>query len=213
MRYMHWIQSVSVLGLILAAGAAGAAPEDAGFALIWEDEFDQPFLNTAKWEFMSGNGDEFGIPGWGNNELQYYTGRPQNLWQQDNSLLITAQRENFQGYQYTSAGSAPRTASRSGTAGWRGASSSRWARGSGPRSGCSRKTTSTAAGPSRGEIDIMEASQDATYVSGAIHFGNSWPNNRFNSQGINGTTATSGMSTRSSGSPTASAGTSTMSCT
>jgi beta-glucanase (GH16 family) len=183
---MHWIQSVSVLGLILAAGAAGAAPEDAGFALIWEDEFDQPFLNTAKWEFMSGNGDEFGIPGWGNNELQFYTGRPQNLWQQDNSLLITAQRESFQGYQYTSARirSKDRFAFRYGRVEGR----IKLAVGEGlwPAFWMLPEDNVYGGWPLSGEIDIMEASQDATYVSGAIHFGNSWPNNRFNSQGING---------------------------
>ena len=87
----------------LDASVDGCAPEDEGYALIWEDEFDGAFLNFGNWEFMEGNGQEFGIPGWGNNELQFYTGRPSNLWVQDGTLRITAQRENYQGYQYTSA--------------------------------------------------------------------------------------------------------------
>ncbi len=44
------------------------------------------------------NGD-----GWGNQELQYYTDRPENVTIQNGNLLITARQESFQGSGYTSA--------------------------------------------------------------------------------------------------------------
>ena len=100
---MEWIKGMSVGCVLLAAGTAVSAPEDEGFSLIWEEEFDQPFLDDDNWEFLEGNGQAYGLEGWGNNELQYYTGRPQNLWLQNGTLRITAQRENFAGYDYTSA--------------------------------------------------------------------------------------------------------------
>lgn len=36
------------------------------FKLLWSDEFS--YLNRAKWEPQIGNGCQFDIPGWGNNE-------------------------------------------------------------------------------------------------------------------------------------------------
>ncbi|NJS36764.1 MAG: hypothetical protein HC765_10685, partial [Brachymonas sp.] len=43
------------------------------YKLVWADEFDGTSVDTSKWEFMLGDGSAFGIPGWGNNELQFYT--------------------------------------------------------------------------------------------------------------------------------------------
>ena len=91
---------------IFAATLLAAAPmvfAGGGYELVWEDEFDDIFVNPANWEFMIGDGSQFGIPGWGNNELQYYTNRPTNISTQNGELLITAQREAYQGHQYTSA--------------------------------------------------------------------------------------------------------------
>jgi len=41
--------------------------------------------------------------GWGNHELEYYTGRTDNAYQSGGSLVIKAIKENFNGYAYTSA--------------------------------------------------------------------------------------------------------------
>ena len=41
--------------------------------------------------------------GWGNQELQYYTDRSDNVTVQNGVLLITAREESFEGAQYTSA--------------------------------------------------------------------------------------------------------------
>jgi beta-glucanase (GH16 family) len=72
------------------------------FNLVMADEFDvdgEP--NPANWTFDIGRGP-LG-EGWGNNELQYYTDRPENAIVQNGYLIITAKQESFSGASYTSA--------------------------------------------------------------------------------------------------------------
>jgi beta-glucanase (GH16 family) len=66
-------------------------------ALVWSDEFDQASLNMTDWSFQTGGG------GYGNNELQNYTSRSQNLSLVDGKLVITALKEDYNGDHYTSA--------------------------------------------------------------------------------------------------------------
>jgi beta-glucanase (GH16 family) len=66
--------------------------------IIWGDEFEgNGALNSEKWGF------DIGGSGWGNNESQFYTQRPENARVQDGNLVIEAKRESYQGSQYTSA--------------------------------------------------------------------------------------------------------------
>ncbi len=68
--------------------------------LVWQDEFDTNGApNPNKWGYDIGTG----FNGWGNNELQYYTDRPENITVQNGVLIITAREESFQGSNYTSA--------------------------------------------------------------------------------------------------------------
>lgn len=72
--------------------------------LVWADEFDQDGApNPQNWNFELGDGSAQGIPGWGNNELQFYTDRPDNVKVENGVLLITAREEFYQGSNYTSA--------------------------------------------------------------------------------------------------------------
>ncbi|WP_418888765.1 RICIN domain-containing protein [Paenibacillus rhizolycopersici] len=75
---------------------SSAAPN---WKLVWSDEFNGSSLNRAYWTPEMGTGTN----GWGNNELQYYTDRPQNLQVTGGNLVITAQKENYGGRNYTSA--------------------------------------------------------------------------------------------------------------
>ncbi len=71
--------------------------------LVFSDEFDvDGSINTDLWSFDIGTGAEQGIPGWGNQELQYYTDRLENVKVQDGMLHITAKREAFGGSEFTS---------------------------------------------------------------------------------------------------------------
>lgn len=68
--------------------------------LTMQDEFDTDgAVNASIWANDIGTGEN----GWGNQELQYYTDRPENVTVQNGKLLITAQQESFEGSSYTSA--------------------------------------------------------------------------------------------------------------
>src|SRR5580692_8804724 len=71
----------------------------ADWQLTWSDEFNGSSINTANWTFDIGNGSG----GWGNNELEYYTSRPQNAYVSNGLLHIVAQNESYLGFNYTSA--------------------------------------------------------------------------------------------------------------
>lgn len=77
-------------------------PHDKGWtfetAPVWAEEFNytgQP--DPAKW------GYDIGGSGWGNNELQYYTGTRNNSNVSDGKLFITARKESINGMEYSSA--------------------------------------------------------------------------------------------------------------
>lgn len=100
MRSSSWI-NCSTLGVVLVLCGALAATVHAD--LIWSDEFNGTTLDPNNWEPMIGNGDEYGLPGWGNNEWEYYTSRPENLFVDGGYLHIVAREENYAGFAYTSA--------------------------------------------------------------------------------------------------------------
>lgn len=65
---------------------------------IWSDEFDGSSLDFTKWEPEIGTGTW----GWGNNELQYYTASPNNVFVDTGYLHIVGREQSFQGSNYTS---------------------------------------------------------------------------------------------------------------
>ncbi|NAS11476.1 family 16 glycosylhydrolase [Flavobacteriaceae bacterium R33] len=68
--------------------------------LILSEEFDTDGApNPAVWGFDIGTGEN----GWGNQELQYYTNRTENVKVENGVLLITAREESFEGSAFTSA--------------------------------------------------------------------------------------------------------------
>jgi beta-glucanase (GH16 family) len=80
----------------------------AGLKLVWRDEFNgragEP-PDPAVWSYELGDGSAQGNPGWGNNELQWYTGDGENAALDGRgNLLITARiSSNGAGPVYTSA--------------------------------------------------------------------------------------------------------------
>ena len=70
--------------------------------LVMQDNFNTDgVLDNSIWSYDIGIGP--GNDGWGNNELQYYTNRNENISVQNGKLLITANKEDYQGSSYTSA--------------------------------------------------------------------------------------------------------------
>ncbi len=107
-RYEHknaaWSFTAKCMAILAIWAFAGCETDDtqtvATFTnLILDENFDTDGApNDALWSFDIGNG----IDGWGNQELQYYTDRTENVTVQNGVLLITAQQEDFEGSQYTS---------------------------------------------------------------------------------------------------------------
>lgn len=82
----------------LANAEPAAAAQN--WKIVWRDEFNQAegsAPDASKW------GYEIGGNGWGNNELEYYTARTNNVRIEDGKLVIEARAENFGGKNYTSA--------------------------------------------------------------------------------------------------------------
>jgi hypothetical protein len=68
-----------------------------GWVLVWGDEFDGDTIKSENWIFNTGGS------GWGNNEWQYYTDRPENARIEGGQLVIEARQEVYLGSKYTSA--------------------------------------------------------------------------------------------------------------
>ena len=111
MKYMQikTIQSIAIKGLMLITIGflSGCETDDtqtvATFTnLVLDENFDTDGApNPGVWGFDIGtgpNGD-----GWGNQELQYYTDRPDNVRVENGFLLITAREESFENSRFTSA--------------------------------------------------------------------------------------------------------------
>lgn len=95
--------------LLLAGwGRCGSVPADVycpsgEWTLAWSDEFDGPAgtsPSAAHWTFDIGTG----VGGWGNNQLEYDTARPENAALDGaGHLAIVAREESYGGMEYTSA--------------------------------------------------------------------------------------------------------------
>jgi len=59
--------------------------------LVWHDEFDGVSLATDKWTYVVGGN------GFGNDELEYYTDRRQNVYVQNGNLILNALKESYTG--------------------------------------------------------------------------------------------------------------------
>ncbi len=81
--------------------SSSSSVQQSGWVLSWSDEFEGTSLDTSNWEYMIGDGSSYGVQGWGNSEEQYY--RSDNGTVEDGNLVITAKRESYNGYSYTSA--------------------------------------------------------------------------------------------------------------
>jgi beta-glucanase (GH16 family) len=123
------------------------------------------------WSYDIGNGEAQGIPGWGNNELQYYTDRPENVVVEDGMLKITAIEESFEGAGFTSA----RIVSKGKFQQQYGRFEARiqlpWGQGLWPAFWMlGDDSEGTISWPQRGEIDIMEnRGSEPTVINGTLH--------------------------------------------
>ena len=80
-----------------AVGPPASSGERPGWRLVWHDEFDTTI--GPDWSFDIGTG----ASGWGNNERQFYTARPENARVENGALVIEARKEQYSSSEYTSA--------------------------------------------------------------------------------------------------------------
>ncbi|WP_279244154.1 glycoside hydrolase family 16 protein [Candidatus Litorirhabdus singularis] len=158
-------------------------PTSADYELVWSDEFDGSGVDEANWEIETGDGSDadVGLPGWGNNEEQYYTAS--NITVADGNLVIEAREGDSPdaAYNYTSGrlrsqGKVDFTFGRieasikvpPGVGLW----AAFWLLGTepGPYGGWAAK----------GEIDILESfGGNDPFAQGALHYGMGFPQNQF----------------------------------
>ncbi len=97
MKYSYILFLTIVLG---ASSCKQSDPIEKVYQQVWSDEFDGTELDLSKWDIQLGNGAQYGILNWGNNEEQYY--QEDNVEVSDGKLLIKARAEAVGGYEYTS---------------------------------------------------------------------------------------------------------------
>lgn len=86
--------SAAAFLLLPATPRAAAQTPPLGWALVWSDEFNGvngSGPDPAKWTIVTGGN------GFGNDELEYYTARTENIHQENGKLVITARKENYTG--------------------------------------------------------------------------------------------------------------------
>lgn len=165
---------------LVTADNFAVSPGDT-LTLVWSDEFDAAQLDPETWFFEEGDGSQYGIPGWGNNELQWYS--PNSAQLANGMLVITAREEVSNGKNYTSAriNTRDRFALRYG----RIEARIRLPGGQGiwPAFWMLPQDNVYGGWAASGEIDIVEAvnlsETGPTSVHGTIHYGGEWPGNVF----------------------------------
>ena len=146
--------------------------------LVWADEFETEELDADKWSYQFGTGRDEGLTGWGNNELQYYTDREENIFIEDDMLHIVAREENFEGMNYTSA--RIRSIDKGDWLYGRFEIRAKMPEGQGIWPAIWMMPTESVYGgwAASGEIDIMEyLGHEPDKVHGTLHYGGSWPDN------------------------------------
>ena len=93
-RSRKWYAAIFLVSLCAMAQTKDPQTTTPQWKLVWSDEFNgangSP-VDSSKWVQETGGG------GWGNEELEYYTNRPQNAFLQNGNLVIKAVEEKYSG--------------------------------------------------------------------------------------------------------------------
>jgi beta-glucanase (GH16 family) len=140
------------------------------YQLVWQDEFDGPANQApdpANWTFDIGTGED----GWGNEELQYYTDRSENVsLDGDGNLVITARRESFGGRAFTSARIKTQGLYEQTYGRFEARIKMPWGPGIWPAFWLLGANVDIIGWPEAGEIDIMEyRGQQTNLINGTVH--------------------------------------------
>ncbi|TVR17093.1 MAG: glycoside hydrolase family 16 protein [Balneolaceae bacterium] len=169
-----------VLGFCIFFGCT-STEDETPWQLVWNDEFDSEELDLNKWTFQYGTGEEQGLSGWGNYELQYYTDREENIFIKDGKLYIVALEEAYSGEDFTSA--RIKTRNKGDWKFGRIEARAKLPQGQGIWPAIWMLPTDEVHGgwPKSGEIDIMEqVGHEPETIHGTVHYGEDWPQNQEN---------------------------------
>ena len=92
MRNSHFPAWIIILFFTVTAFFVDGGSDDCP-KIFWSDEFDGDSLNSDVWNVMTGDGCDYGICGWGNQELEVYS--ENNIIVKDGVMIIEARREDF----------------------------------------------------------------------------------------------------------------------
>lgn len=164
------------LCLIVLGTANVAFAQKPDWKLVWEDNFDGSSLDYSKWEC------EVNAFGGGNNELQLYTDRKENVRVEAGKLIIEARRDNpnIAGTLRDFSSGRVRTKHRGDWTYGRFEVRAKLPQGQGiwPAIWMLPTEEKYGAWAASGEIDIMEVrGQTPNETLGTLHFGKSWPDN------------------------------------
>jgi beta-glucanase (GH16 family) len=145
---------------------------DRNYKLVWEDNFNGSAgqsPDATKWVYDIGIGP--GNDGWGNQELQYYTDRPENIALDGaGNLAITARSENFGGRGFTSARINTKGLFSQAYGRFEARIKMPWGPGIWPAFWMLGSNIDQVSWPQCGEIDIMEyRGQQPNRVHGSLH--------------------------------------------
>lgn len=135
--------------------------------LVMQDEFDvNGAPNPAMWKYDIGTGSN----GWGNNELEYYTDRPENVKVENGMLKITAIKESYNGSSFTSARILTKGLFSQKYGRFEARIKMPYGQGMWPAFWLLGANSETVTWPQCGEIDIMEyKGQEPTLIHGTVH--------------------------------------------
>jgi len=166
LKKRRWLCILLSMLLLVALVPNREADAATNWNLVWYDEFEGTSLKASNWIAETGTGTD----GWGNNELQYYTNRTENLQVTGGNLVITARKEAYGGMNYTSA--------RIKTQGLRNFTYGKieariklpTGQGLWPAFWMLGSNFSNVNWPYCGEIDIMECVNSNSFVNGTVHW-------------------------------------------
>lgn len=165
--------SVFLLIIIFLSGCKKEAVQtlpERNWQLTWSDEFDGAAgtsPDAANWAFDIGTGNG----GWGNQELEYYTNRSQNVSLDGNgNLLITARSEPYAGSSFTSGRIKTQGLFSQAYGRFEARIKTPYGPGIWPAFWMLGSNIETTPWPQCGEIDIMELrGQEPNIINGTIH--------------------------------------------
>jgi beta-glucanase (GH16 family) len=158
---------ILTLLLALMTACTDSEGENREWQLVWQDEFTGTAgtsPDSAKWTYDIGTG-------WGNQQLEYDTDRPENVSLDGNgNLLIVARKESYMGSAYTAARIVTRGLFEPTYGRFEARIKLPWGQGLWPAFWLLGANIDEVSWPQCGEIDIMEyRGQEVTVVHGTIH--------------------------------------------